>query len=66
MAEVEYEQGPNNARWVVIGFAVLVAVFVAYMAVGMPGMDHGGGDGSEVDHGDMDMGMPASAEDVGA
>ncbi|MGQ0505695.1 MAG: hypothetical protein ACT4TC_10290, partial [Myxococcaceae bacterium] len=34
--------GPNNARWVVIGFVALIVGFVLYAALGMPGMDHGG------------------------
>ena len=46
---------PNNARLVVIGFVVLVAGFVLYMALGMPGMDHGGDGGMdhEMDEGEM-------------
>ena len=51
---VTYYQGANNARWVVIGFLALVAAFVLYMALGMPGLNHGGGGG--MDHDNMDMG----------
>ena len=51
---VAYYQGANNARWVVIGFLALVAALVLYMALGMPGMNHGGGGG--MDHENMDMG----------
>lgn len=51
-----YYRGPNNARWVVIGFVALIVAFVVYMALGMPGMDHGGGDGMDHDMDGMDMG----------
>ena len=51
---VTYYRGANNARWVVIGFLALIAALVLYMALGMPGMNHGGGGG--MDHDNMDMG----------
>jgi hypothetical protein len=51
-----YYVGANNARWVVIGFIALIVAFVIYMALGMPGMNHGGGGGMDHDMGDMDSG----------
>jgi hypothetical protein len=50
-----YYRGPNTARTVVIGFVVLVVAFVLYMALGMPGMDHGG-DGMDPNMPGMDHG----------
>jgi hypothetical protein len=50
------EPGPNTARLLVVGFVVLVVAFVAYMALGMPGMDHGGDGSPQMDH-EMDEGM---------
>lgn len=55
--EVAHYTGPNNARWVVVGFVALIVGFVIYMALGMPGMDHGGGGGMDHDNMDMDDGM---------
>lgn len=49
------EPGPNTARLVVVGFVALVAAFVIYMALGMPGMDHGGGSSPQMDM-DHEMG----------
>ena len=55
--------GPNTARWVVIGVVALIVGFVIYMALGMPGMDHGGGGGMDHDNMEMDEGMlPAIVE----
>lgn len=53
---VGYSTGPNNARWVVIGFVGLIAAFVLYMALGMPGMSHDGGGGMDHDIDNMDSG----------
>ena len=53
-----YYVGANNARWVVIGFLVLIAAFVIYMALGMPGMNHGGGGGMDHDMDDMGQMLP--------
>jgi hypothetical protein len=48
---VDFYTGRTNARWVVVGFVALIAAFVLYIALGMPGMSHDGGGG--MDH-DMD------------
>ena len=53
---VGYYTGPNNARWVVIGFVALIAAFVLYMALGMPGMSHDGGGVMDHDMDNMDSG----------
>lgn len=45
----EHDLGPNTGRWVVVGFVALLAAFIVYMALGMPGMDHGSGGGG-MDH----------------
>lgn len=54
-ADTGYYRGPNTARLVVIGFVALVVAFVLYMALGMPGMDHGG-DGMDPNMPGMDHG----------
>ena len=50
-------EAPSNAtRWAVRATIIIVVVLiVGYFATGMPGMDHSGGDGSdmtEMDHED--------------
>ena len=55
---VGYYAGANNARWVVFGFVALIAAFVIYMALGMPGMSHDGDGGMDHDMDDMDEMLP--------
>ena len=39
-----------SGRRVVVGLACLVAAFVAYLALGMPGMDHSSGEMRDMEH----------------
>jgi hypothetical protein len=40
----------TSGRWVLVGLACLVAAFVAYVALGMPGMDHSDGEMRDTEH----------------
>lgn len=39
-----------SGRTIVVGLAVLAMLFVAYLLLGMPGMEHSGSDMPEMDH----------------
>ena len=39
-----------SGRWVIAGLASLVVAFVAYLALGMPGMDHSNGEMRDMEH----------------
>ncbi len=40
------ESRSRSGRAAVVAFAILVVLFVAYLGLGMPGMDHGSGGGT--------------------
>jgi hypothetical protein len=40
----------TSGRWVVVGLACLVAAVVAYVALGMPGMDHTDSEMRDMEH----------------
>lgn len=39
-----------SGRAIVVGLVVLAVLFVAYLLLGMPGMEHSGGETPEMDH----------------
>lgn len=63
--EQEAETGVDGRRMVAFA-AVAVAAVVAYFALGMPGMDHGGGSGGMVsmDHSAMAVGVDEFASNL--
>lgn len=42
--------GEGSGRAIALALAVLAVLFVAYMMMGMPGMDHSGDDMRDMDH----------------
>lgn len=52
-AEASAEQRDVSGRWVIGGLALLFVVAVAYLMLGMPGMDHGSSGMAGMDKVDM-------------